>query len=61
MIITGKFKKGQTGGACDALRPEGGNQYNPERLILILYSSVQLCAMMQIYSTKYIKRNESAM
>lgn len=49
------------GSVCDGLNPAEGFQYNPERLILILYSSVQLCAMMQIYSNKYIKRIEIAM
>ncbi len=42
-------------------RLAGGIQYIPERLILILYSSTRLRVMMQIYSTKYMKRNESAM
>ncbi len=60
-MVTGKCKKGQTDDDFVVHRPASGIQYNPERLILILYSSVQLCAMMQIYSTKYIKRNESAM
>jgi len=41
-------------------RLAGGIQYMPERLILILYSSTRLRVMMQIYSTKYMKRNESA-
>lgn len=50
---------GQTGDASLLHRPAKGNQYNPERLILILYSSVQLRAMMQIFSIKYMKRNET--
>jgi len=54
-------KKGQKGGTTDWRRHSRVNQYNPERLILILYSSVQLRVMMQIYSTKYMKRNETAM
>lgn len=60
MIIKGSSIEDQTDGAFDMPSPSGGIQYNPERLILILYSSVQLCAIMQIYSTKYMKRNESA-
>jgi len=36
-------------------------QYNPERLILILYSNVQLRVMAQIINTKDIKLNRPAM
>jgi hypothetical protein len=35
-------------------------QYNPERLILILYSNVQLRVMAQIINTKDIKLNQLA-
>ncbi len=42
------------------MRRLAGFQYNPVRLILIWYSSVQLRVMMQIYSIKYMKRIETA-
>lgn len=55
------LEKAKRSGVTVVCRFAGGIQYNPERLILILYSSTRLRVMMQIYSTKYMKRNEFAM
>jgi len=52
-------KKGLMGDGLK-MRRLAGFQYNPVRLILIWYSSVQLRVMMQIYSIKYMKRIEIA-
>ena len=61
LMIDDWSRKSEKGDFTVVRRLAGGIQYMPERLILILYSSTRLRVMMQIYSTKYMKRNESAM